>query len=89
MKIARSFMKSAEFLARQMALPLRDMYDQKAKPITLPAAARIREARRLLKQALRLIDRASSDGAGTASKILHEVAEPFFGRQDTKRIFCD
>ncbi|MFT3758292.1 hypothetical protein [Thauera sp.] len=85
--IPRALRKSAEFLARQLALALDDMTGiiNKTVPKMTPASA-IRKARRMLAEALRLIDRNSPDGAARAGRMLRDVAMPYFGTADLWKI---
>lgn len=85
--IPRALRKSAEFLSRQLALALDDMTGviRKAVPKVTPASA-IKKARRMLAEALRLIDRNSPDGADRTGRMLREVAAPYFGTADLWKI---
>lgn len=83
--IPKALRKSAEFLARQLALALDDMTGRLAERIKR-AADPMKKARAMLAEALRLIDRNSKDGAATSARLLREVGMPFFGKDAMHRI---
>lgn len=83
--IPKALRKSAEFLARQLALALDDMTGRLAERMKRTADP-MKKARAMLAEALRLIDRNSKNGAAASGRMLRDVAAPFFGRADLRKI---
>lgn len=85
--IPRALRKSAEFLSRQLALALDDMTGIIRKTLSQKRSIDpIKKARRLLAEALRLIDRNSQDGAERTGRLLRDVALPYFGQPELWKI---
>ncbi|WP_168224964.1 hypothetical protein [Azoarcus sp. DD4] len=80
MNIGRAYMKSVEFLSRQLKLELiRDVQRVGIDPLGVARAA--------VARAIRGIDRvAGVQGPERAACILRDVFVPFFGKADTARI---
>jgi len=79
--IPASLRKSAEFLSRQMVLALADMTGRLADRIRA-AQDPLKKARALIAEALRLIDRNSSNGAAKTARLVRAEAIRFYGVSD-------
>lgn len=77
--------RSAEFLARQLTLALDDMTGRLGVKMK-KAPAPMKEAEDLIKRALRLIDRASKDGAYSTGLMLRSQCKQFFGTAELWKI---
>lgn len=79
--IPASLRKSAEFLSRQMVLALDAMTGRIADRIRA-AQDPLKKARALIAEALRLIDRHSSNGAANTARLVRAEAIRFYGVRD-------
>lgn len=77
MKLNRAYMKTVAFLSRQMPLAFNVAKTEKLH---------VKEAKAMIRHAVRLIDRNSKNGAEATKAALLEVLTPFFGKGETMGI---